>query len=60
MLVAFDRSHPVALSLKTFVGLKTSLEGLLGGSVDLVERSAMRNPYVKADIERSRVPLFEA
>jgi hypothetical protein len=59
-LVEFDGRHPEALSLKTFVGLKTSLEGLLGRPVDLVEPSAMRNPYVKADIERSRVSLFEA
>src|SRR5271163_4846446 len=57
-LVEFDGEHPEALSLKTFVGLKTSLEDLLGRPVDLVESSAMRNPYVKADVERSRVSLF--
>jgi len=59
-LVEFDRGHPDALSLKTFVGLKESLEDLFGRPVDLVEPGAMRNPYIKADIEGSREPVFEA
>jgi predicted nucleotidyltransferase len=59
-LVEFDRGHPDALSLKTFVGLKESLKDLFGRSVDLVEPCAMRNPYIKADIEGSREPVFEA
>jgi predicted nucleotidyltransferase len=59
-LVEFDRSHPDALSLKTFMRLKEALEALFGRSVDLVETGAVRNPYLKADIERSRESLFEA
>ncbi len=59
-LVEFDRGEPEALSLKTFFGLKESLEALFGRSVDLVEPGAMRNPYLKASIERSREPVFEA
>jgi predicted nucleotidyltransferase len=39
---------------------KESLETLFGRSVDLVEESAVVNPYLKAEFERSRVPLFEA
>lgn len=53
-LVEFDRSAPEALSLKTFFGLKAALEKPFGRSIDLVEPSAMRNPYVKASVDRVR------
>ena len=59
-LVEFDRAHPDALSLKTYFGLKEALQDLLGRPVDLVEPIALKNPYLKASIERSREPLFEA
>ena len=59
-LVEFDASAPGALSLKTYFGFKESLEALFGRSVDLVEPGAMRNPYLKASVERSREPVFEA
>jgi uncharacterized protein len=59
-LVEFDRDHPQALSLKTYFGFKEALETLFRRPVDLVEPRAMRNPYLKASIERSREPLFAA
>jgi uncharacterized protein len=59
-LVEFDRDHPAALSLGTYFELKESLEALLGRPVDLVEPGAVRNPYLKASIERSREPVFAA
>ncbi len=59
-LIEFDSHAPGALSLKTFFGFKESLEALFGRSVDLVELGAMRNPYLKASVERSREPVFEA
>jgi len=59
-LVEFDLGDPEALSLKTYFGFKESLEALLGRPVDLVEPSAMRNPYLKTSIEGSREPVFEA
>jgi uncharacterized protein len=59
-LVEFDPSAPNAPSLKTYFGLKDSLEALFGRSVDLVEPGAVRNPYLKASIARSREPVFEA
>ncbi len=58
-LVEFDREHPEALSFNTYFGFKEALEALLGHPVDLVESSAVRNPYPKATIETSREPLFE-
>ena len=59
-LVEFDSRAPDALSLKTFFGLKESLEALFGRNIDLVEPGAIRNPYLNASIERSREPVFEA
>jgi hypothetical protein len=59
-LVEFDRRHPDALSLETYFGLKEALEALFGRAVDLVEPGALRNPYLKASIEGSREPVFEA
>ena len=58
--VEFDRTHPAALSLRTYFGLKEALEGLLGRPVDLVEPGAVRNPYLTASIEGSREPVFAA
>jgi predicted nucleotidyltransferase len=59
-LVEFDREHAEALAFETYFGLKAALEALLGRPVDLVEPSAVRNPYLKASIEGSREPVFEA
>jgi len=59
-LVEFDPRAPQASSFETFFGLKESLEALFGRSVALVEPGAIRNPYLKASIERSREPIFEA
>ena len=59
-LVEFDSRAPEAQSLKTYFKFKELLEALFGRSVDLVEPGAMRNPYLKASIERSREPVFEA
>ena len=59
-LVEFDRGAPGAMSFKTFFGLKEALEALFGRSVDLVEPSAILNPYLKHGIERSRESVFEA
>lgn len=59
-LVEFDRADPEGLTLRTYLGLKESLESLFGRSVDLVEPGAVRNPYIKASIERSREPVFGA
>jgi len=59
-LVEFDRAHPEALSLRTYLGFKEALETVFGRSVDLVESSALRNPHLKTSIERSLEPVFEA
>ena len=58
-LVEFE-SVPEAYSLAAYFGLKAGLEALLGRPVDLVEASAVRNPYLRASIDRTREPVFAA
>jgi predicted nucleotidyltransferase len=56
-LVEFE---PGALSFSLYFYLKEALEALFGRKVDLVEPRAIRNPYFKESVERSREPVFEA
>jgi len=46
--------------LKNYFGLKEDLEALFGRTVDLVMLEAVRNPYVRAAIERDRQLLYAA
>jgi len=57
-LVEFAPETPAGLH--SFFGAKEALEQLLGRSVDLVEPGALRNPYVRASIDRSREPVYAA
>lgn len=41
-------------------GLREGLESLLGRRVDLVDRDAMRNPYVIRSVEASREIIYAA
>jgi len=43
-----------------YFGLLESLESLFGGPVDLVDASAIRNPYFLQAIERSKTLLYVA
>ena len=43
-----------------YFGLLADLEALFERPVDLVMASAVRNPFVRATIERSRIPLHAA
>ncbi len=43
-----------------FFGLKEALEALLGRPVDLVDPSALDNPYFAAMVERTRQELYAA
>ena len=44
--------------LEQFFGLANALEDLLGRPVDLVEPSAIKNPFIRAGINRSREVLY--
>ncbi len=43
-----------------FFGLKEALEELLGRPVDMVDPSALENPYFAAAVERSRQAIYAA
>lgn len=59
VLVEFDLD-PAGPTIDTYFGLKNSLEALFERPVDLVTLGAVKNPYIRADIERSRQLLYAA
>ena len=58
-LVEFESDHP-GLAFDDYFGLKEDLEEIFGRAVDLVVASAVRNPYVRAEIEVDRTLLYAA
>ena len=58
-LVVFDPSVAGSRADRYF-GLLEALESLFSRSVDLVELDAIRNPYFRESIERSRTLLYAA
>ncbi len=56
ILVEFEE-NPVPPTLADFFNLRDSLTSLLGRKVDLTMGTAIRNPFLRASIDRSRVPL---
>lgn len=59
-LVEFDRGAPGPCRSRPFSALKRRLRRCSGRSVDLVEPSAILNPYLKQSVDRSRESVFEA
>jgi len=51
---------PPAERARRYFDLLEALEQLLGRSVDLVEPAAVRNPFVRKEIDATRVVLYEA
>jgi hypothetical protein len=58
-LVAFAEEASDAPLAQVF-GLARELEAVLGRPVDLVEAGAVRNPYLRESIERSRRLVYAA
>lgn len=58
-LVAFDKRSDLS-ALDQFLGFSEALRRLLGRPIDLVEASAVKNPYVRATIDRSRELIYAA
>jgi predicted nucleotidyltransferase len=58
-LVEFD---PPALEgfARSYFDFQEALQDLVGRKVDLVSRSAIRNPYFLAGVEKTRELLYEA
>lgn len=59
LLVEFE-AFPSGGYADAYFGFRESLEALFGRDVDLVALPAVRNPYMKADIERTRTLLYAA
>ena len=59
LLVEFE-PMPAGGYADAYFGLREALEALFGREVDLVALSALSNPYMRADIERTRTLLYAA
>jgi predicted nucleotidyltransferase len=59
LLVEFD-DMPYADRADAYLGFLTAVEALLGRRIDLVEVSAVRNPYLLRGIEESRELVYAA
>jgi uncharacterized protein len=57
LLVDFG-DHPGSRGLGAYFDLKDALEALFARPVDLVEIGSVRNPYVKASIDRDRQVIY--
>ncbi len=51
---------PAGSYADSYFGLLEDLERLLGGPVELVVGSAIRNPYFRQSVEQTSAPLYEA
>jgi len=58
-LVEFDATADLP-ALDRYFGLKEDLETLFGRPVDLVMPRAVRNPYLRAEMDRDRRLLYAA
>lgn len=58
-LVAFEPGGDLP-PLEQYFGLAEALRHLLGRPVDLVESGAVGNPFIRADIDRSREVVYAA
>ncbi|MCU0972296.1 MAG: nucleotidyltransferase domain-containing protein [Gammaproteobacteria bacterium] len=56
-LVDFDSSSDLS-ALEQFFGLRADLSELLDRPVDLIERSAIRNPYLLGSFDRTREVVY--
>jgi uncharacterized protein len=59
LLVEFD-SPALEGFARTYFDFQEALQEIVGRKVDLVSRSAIRNLYFLADVEKTREPLYEA
>jgi predicted nucleotidyltransferase len=59
LLVTYEQDRP-APNLAEYFGLTEQLAALLGRKVDLVMSGAVRNPYIRADIDRWKQPVYAA
>lgn len=59
LLVEFETTNPHEL-VDAYFDLLDELRSILGTDVDLVMSDAVKNPYIAADIERTKQVLYAA
>ena len=52
--------HAVGQLADAYFGLREGLAAIFGRPVDLVTVGALGNPYFRASVERTRVPVYAA
>lgn len=57
LMVDFDENDPLAYTDHYF-NLKFQLEDLLKRQIDLLEQKAIRNRYLKSEIDRTKVQIY--
>ncbi|OFX21402.1 MAG: hypothetical protein A2041_07530 [Bacteroidetes bacterium GWA2_31_9b] len=57
LVVDIDENDPISYSDKYF-NLKFQLENLLKRQIDLLEQKAIRNRFLKSEIDRTKVQIY--
>jgi len=57
LVVDIDDNDPISYSDKYF-SLKFQLEDILKRQIDLLEQKAIRNKFLKSEIERTKVQIY--
>jgi uncharacterized protein len=57
LIVEIDDNDPISYSDKYF-GLKFKLEEILKRQIDLLEQKAIRNRFLKSEIDRTKVQIY--
>ena len=57
LIVDFDTSDPIEYT-DSYFDLKFELERILNRSIDLLESKAIKNPFLRANIDKSKILIY--
>jgi len=57
LMVDFDTTDPIEYT-ENYFDLKFELERVLNHSIDLLENKAIKNPFLRANIDRSKILIY--
>ena len=57
VMIEFEGNHAL---FDRYFDLKYGLESIFGRKVDVIQRGAIHNPYLRASIEQDRIAIYEA
>ncbi len=57
LMVDFDTNDPIEYTDRYF-DLKFELERILNRSIDLLESKAVKNPFLRANIDKSKILIY--